>query len=180
MANYRRNGKICINLYQSLSNVHHSKPFLSILINFTDNFDSNPDLTIRETAPYILPAAVSDCHVPFNCDTNIDYNVHRIIFQLLLRSLCDRQLRTIAAIRSTDDEEQEACNVKRGMIESVKMDRCNDSESDSDEDEIYHNHTINVRNERALLAATKNSRSRRALKRRWSLKEFLLRFATSE
>lgn len=169
---------IRINLYQSLSNVHQSKPFLSILITLADNFDSNLDLTMSRTAPYILPIAGSDCNLSFNCGTNTDYDVHRIIFQLLLRSLCDRQIRTIAAIRSTDDGEQENRSVKRDMIELEAMDRCDDSESD--EDEIYHNHTINVRNERELLAFTKNTRSRRAHKRRWTLKEFLLRFATSE
>lgn len=178
MANNKRNGMIRINLYHSLSNVHHSKPFLSILITLADNFDSNLDLTISKTTPYSLPSAGSDCDVSFSCGTNIDYNVHRIIHQLLLRSLCDRQLRTIAAIRSTDDEEQEDRDVKREMIELEEMDRCDDSESD--EEEIYHNHTINVRNERDFLAAMKNIRTRRAHKRRWSLKRFLLRFATSE
>lgn len=41
-----------------------------------------------------------------------------------------------------------------------------DFDSDSDEDEIYHNHSIDVRSERKLRCG------------RWSLKEFLIRFAS--
>lgn len=118
------------------------------------------------------------------------------------RALCNgRRLKKSIMISVTDKFDKDAyCAIRKPMMgtdvpyfcenraktiameESAEIDDSDngptpDFDSDSDEEEIYHNHSIEVRSERKLLETMKSEKTRRVRHGRWSLKEFLLRFA---
>lgn len=160
-----------IDFYPVLRNGRPSKLriFSTIFIHRTDDIVWKSYVAIQKSASRIIYCGRFNYDDIFNSCAKFDYTEHSFSFQTSLSNLYESRLQPI----DVHDELSAVCRMEETAEATRSEGTFLHHDDDSDDGEIYHNHTIKMQNANVASA-------QRSQKRRWTLKAFLLRFASSK